>query len=221
MDALEGLVQSFSPEEKLEAKDLEITIKSLAGAILEHKQSLERNYVKLSQCIDEIRRKKYWLLGNYKTFGEYLADCEKKYGIGHSQLYVGMKVARNLLPSVPEKDLVEMGITKAGKLSKYVEQSGQTTIPEEVLSVARDPKKTSEDLDQVVNTKLHNVLPVERGKWYALEGFYVDDDEKQEILDAIDLAKSIDPVIPNSIPEWRQRKEIMLRWVREFLGTYS
>ena len=130
-----------------------------------------------------------------------------------------MKVARNLLASVSEKDLVEIGITKAGMLSKYVEQSGHTTIPADMLVTAKT--KSSGELDAAVNSKLHNKLPDEKGKWFSLGGFYADEDEKQEILDAIQLAKGIDPVIPNSIPEWQQLKEVYLRMAREFLGTYS
>ena len=149
-----------------------------------------------------------------------MLDCEKRFGIGKSQLYVGMGIARNLLPSVTEKDLINIGITKAGRLSKYVEQSGQTTIPEEVLQVARDPKKTSGDLDELVNSKLHNV-PNERGKWINLGGFFVTEDERKEIEESIEIAKGIDPTIPNTIPEWMQIKEVILRWQREFRSSWG
>lgn len=221
MDALIGLVDTFSPQEKEEAKKIETKIKEVSGAIKADKERLESNFVRLSQLIDEVRSKKYWLLGNYKTFGDYLADCEKKYGIKHSQLYVGMKVARNLLPSVSEDALVRMGISKAGVLSKYVEQSGNSVIPLDVLSAAYDPKVKTEDLDNVVNGKLHNVTQEEKGKWYAPGGFFVDADELKELQDAENLAISIDPVIPNNIPGWQIKKEIALRLAREFIGTWS
>ena len=221
MDALEGLANNFSPTERAQAKELEEKIKNITKVIVGEKQSLESNFVRLSQLIDEVRSKKYWLLGNYKTFGDYILDCEKKYGIKHSQLYVGMKVARNLLPSMEEKELVEIGITKAGMLSKYVEQSGNRTIPDNVLGVARDPKKTSTQLDQAVNDSLHNVVSTEKNSWYNLGGFYVTEEERKELEDAVQLAKSIDPVIPNSIPLWQQQKEAYLRLAQEFIGSWS
>ena len=221
MDALHGITESFSPEEKKEATRIEATIAIVSGAIKSNKEKMESDFVKLSQLIDEVRSKKYWLLGNYKTFGDYLTDCEKKYGIKHSQLYVGMKVARNLLPSVTASDLVNMGISKAGVLSKYVEQSGNSNIPEDVMTAARDPKVRTEDLDNVVNGKLHNVLPDTKGTWYAPGGFFVDEDERKELQDAEDLAVSIEPAIPNNIPSWQQKKEVALRLAREFIGTYS
>lgn len=220
MDALTGVANSFSPKEKEEAQKIETKIQEVSGAIKADKERLESNFVRLSQLIDEVRSKKYWLLGSYKTFGDYLADCEKKYGIKHSQLYVGMKVARNLLPSVTEGDLVQIGISKAGILSKYVEQSGNSVIPEDVMIAARDPRVRTEDLDNVVNGKLHNVLQT-KGTWYAPGGFFVDEDERKELQDAEDLAISIDPVIPNTIPIWQQKKEVALRLAREFIGSWS
>lgn len=219
MNAVDGLAQSFSDQDRAEAKHIEHKISEITKVILAEKQSLDSNFVKLSQLIDEVRRKKYWLLGNYKTFGDYLTDCEKRFQIGHSQLYVGMKIVRNLLPSVSEEELVGIGISKAGVLSKYVEQSGQSVIPEDILEAAKT-KKTDE-LDGLVNSRLHNVMPEQQGKWLALGGFYADEDEKQEILQAWELAKSIDPVIPNSIPSWRQLKEAQLRLAREFLSSWA
>jgi len=220
MDAVKAVEASFTSEQKQEAADLEFKIEQVVSIIVAEKRALDSNYVKLSQYINEVRQKKYWLLGNYRTFGDYLESIEKKFGLGHSQLYVGMKVARNLLPSVAEKDLVDMGITKAGVLSKYVEQSGQNVVPEEILTLAKDPKTRSDQLDAAVNAKLHNV-GMEKGKWYSMGGFFCTEDEKQEIEDALALAGSIDPLVPNNIPMWQQHKEKVLRLAREFMGTYA
>lgn len=220
MNAIEGVAETFSFEEKAEAARIQKDIEKITRTILSEKQSLDSNFVKLSQLIDEVRRKKYWLLGDFKNFGEYIADCEARYGLKHSQLYVGMKVTRNLLPSVPEQDLVDMGISKAGVLSKYVEQSGQKSIPKEILDAAKNRKVGRDELDAQVNSKLHNVVP-ENGRWRNLGGFFADDGEWKEVEDALDLAGNIDPVVSNAIPNWQQLKEKVLRLAREFLGTYS
>lgn len=220
MNALEGISETFTSEEKAEAASVQKDIELITKTILQEKQSLESNFVKLSQKIDLVRRKKYWLLGDFKNFGEYIEDCETRFGLKHSQLYVGMKVTRNLLPSVPENELVDMGISKAGVLSKYVEQSGQRSIPEEIMVTARDPKKTREELDAQVNSRLHNVSP-QKGKWFSLGGFFCSEDEKKEIEDAWELAAAIDPVISNAIPDWMQLKEKQLRLAREFFSSYA
>lgn len=220
MDVLQGVANTFTPDQKKEAGKIQDQIAELTQVILAEKQSMDSNFVRLSQLINEVRAKKYWLLGNFRTFGDYLADCETKFNIGHSQLYIGMKITRNLLPSMAEQDLVDIGISKAGVLSKYVEQSGQTTIPDDILLAAKDSKVTKDQLDAAVNTKLHNVTQ-EQGKWMNLGGFFVDEDERKEIEDALAIAASLDPVIPNTIPAWQQQKERILRLSREFISSWS
>lgn len=219
MNAVDGVAESFSEQEKQEAKKIQQKIEEIVNEILTSKESIDRNFVRVSRLIEEVRQKKYWLLGEYKTFGDYLSDCEKKFGIKHSQLYVGMKVARNLLPSIPEKDLVEIGISKAGVLSKYVEQSGQTQIPQDIIDAAKTKK--TEELDGMVNARLHNVIPEEKGNWFSIGGFFATEDERQEILDALEIAGNIDPLVPKTIPQWQRTKECCLRMAREFIGTYG
>lgn len=219
MDALKGLASSFTPEEKKEAKELEHKIEDITKIILHEKKSLDSNFVVLSTFINTVRQKKYWLLGDFRTFGDYLESVEKKFQVGKSQLYVYMTTTRNLLPSMAEEDIVDIGISKAKVLSKYVEQSGQT-VPDDLLAAAKDQTQTVEQLDATVNAKLHNV-PQDKGKWLSLGGFFADEDERKEILDAVELAKSIDPVIQSSLPQWQQIKEAYLRMAREFIGTYA
>jgi hypothetical protein len=216
MDVLEGIAKSFSSEERKEAHELEEKKEHLIKAIVAEKTNMEMNFVRLSKIINEIRQKKYWLLTSYKNFGEYLANCEDKFGVGHSQLYVGMKIVRNL-PDIPDEELVAMGITKAGVLSKYVEQSGQM-VPDDILDTAKTKK--ADELQAMVNSRLHNVLP-ENGTWLNFGGFFCSEDEKKEIQQALMVAGNVDPVVPNNIPNWQQLKEKTLRLCREFLGTYS
>ncbi len=220
MDALSGIASTFSPEEKREAKELENKIDEVTRTIIAEKKSLDSNFVRLGQFISRVREKKYWLLGQYKSFGDYISDCEKKVRIGQSQLYVYMTVARNLLPSVSEDALVEMGVTKAGVLSKYVEQSGKSVIPGDIMDAAKNPDTKTAELDAMVNSSLHNVMP-DKGVWFSLGGFFCNEDEKKELTDAVELAKSIDPIVPNNIPGWQQLREAHLRLAREFLNSWQ
>lgn len=220
MDALQNLEKAFTPEQREEAKELTEKIEWVTQDILKQKQGMDSNFVRLSQYINEVRQKKYWLLGKHKSFGEYLESIEQRFNVGKSQLYVYMTATRNLSPTLDEEEIIDIGITKAKVLSKYVEQSGNQTIPDDILQAAKDPKKTAEELDAEVNAKLHNVMP-DKGKWFSLGGCFVDDSERKELQDAMDLARSTDPPIPNNIPHWQQLKEIYLRWAREFIGSYS
>jgi len=220
MDALNIIEKAFTEEEKKEALELEQDIEETVLTINEQKQGIDKNFVRLSQYINKVRQKKYWLLTKHKSFGDYLEAIEQRFNVGKSQLYVYMTTTRNLMPSLGEEELVDIGITKAKVLSKYIEQSGQQVIPDDILTSAKDPSTTAERLDAEVNAKLHNVMP-ENGKWFSISGFFVDESERSEITDAMELAKSIDPIIPNNIPHWQQTKEIVLRWAREFIGSNS
>jgi hypothetical protein len=50
---------------------------------------------------------------------------------------------------------------------------------------------------------------------------YVTDEERKEINDAANAARHMDPPIDEKSKEFMQRKEILLRFSREFLAAYS
>jgi hypothetical protein len=214
------LIESFSPEDKMEAKKIEEQIDSATNTILTATKTLASNYARLGSLLNTVRSKKYWLL-NYKSFGEYIKWIEKKYDIGHSQLYLGISIAQNLTPLLSEEVLCDIGITKASVLSKYAEQSGVREIPEDLMALATDPKKKVDELRGECALKLHNILPEEKGRWHDLGGFYALDDEWREWTQAIEVSKSVDPAIPHDQPEWLQLKQAAIRLAQEFLSTYS
>jgi hypothetical protein len=215
------LIESFSSEDKVEAKKVEEQIDSATSTILSATRTLASNYARLGSLLNQVRERKFWLLGNYKSFGEYIKFVEKKYDIGHSQLYLGISIAQNLSPLLSEDTLCEIGITKAGVLSKYAEQSGVSTIPEDLMALATDPKKKVDELRGECALKLHNILPEEKGRWRDVGGFFASDEEWREWTQAIEIAKSVDPAIPHDQPEWLQLKQAALRLAQEFVGTWG
>ena len=221
MEAQALLIESFTPEDKVEAKKVEEQIDTATSTIITATRTLASNYARLGSLLNQVRERKFWLLGSYKSFGEYIKFVEKKYDIGHSQLYLGISIAQNLSPLLSEETLCEIGITKAGVLSKYAEQSGVQTIPEDLMALATDPKKKVEELKGECALKLHNILPEEKGRWFDFGGAFLLEDEKATWLRAIELAKSVDPAIPHDQPEWLQLKEAVMRLAQEFIGEWG
>ncbi len=221
MEAQNLLIESFTNEDKVEAKRVEEQIDSATSTIISATRTLASNYARLGSLLNTVRERKFWLLGTYKSFGEYIKFVEKKYDIGHSQLYLGISIAQNLSGLLTEDTLCKIGITKAGVLSKYAEQSGVQTIPEDLLALATDPKKKVEELKGECALRLHNILPEEKGKWRDVGGFFASTEEWKEWTQAIETAKSVDPAIPHDQPEWLQLKQACIRLAQEFAGTYG
>ena len=221
MEAQALLIESFTQEDKVEAKKVEEQIDTATSTIITATRTLASNYARLGSLLNQVRERKFWLLGSYKSFGEYIKFVEKKYDIGHSQLYLGISIAQNLSPLISEEVLCEIGITKAGVLSKYAEQSGVSTMPEDLMALATDPKKKVEELKGECALKLHNILPEEKGRWRDVGGFFASDEEWREWTQAIEIAKSVDPAIPHDQPEWLQLKQACTRLAQEFSGTYG
>jgi len=221
VEAQNLLIESFTNEDKVEAKRVEEQIDSATSTIISATRTLASNYARLGSLLNTVRERKFWLLGTYKSFGEYIKFVEKKYDIGHSQLYLGISIAQNLSGLLTEDTLCKIGITKAGVLSKYAEQSGVQTIPEDLLALATDPKKKVEELKGECALRLHNILPEEKGKWRDVGGFFASTEEWKEWTQAIETAKSVDPAIPHDQPEWLQLKQACIRLAQEFAGTYG
>lgn len=214
-----SLVETFSSEEKLRAKNVQSEIEVVAGEINFNKKVLESNYVKLGSLVNEVREKKFWLLGDYNNFGEFLIYCEKKFHLGHSQLYGYMGVSRNLLPNISESDLCEMGITKASVLSKHVEQGGKVTS--DLLQSALNKGTKTDELKAESNINLHKIVDLQKGRWYDLGGFYATEEEILELEQGYKAARETDPPISRDLPEWIVRKEVQRRLAQEFAGSYA
>lgn len=214
-----SLLETFTLEQKTEAHQLRIQIEEEADSIRENKRNLETSYVRIGAFINLYLKKKYWLLGDYKSAGDYMKTCEEKFGIGHSQLYLSRSVAENLGSKVSEDNLYDMGITKAAELSKYVQQSGGG-VPTELLSIALDKNKKTDELKSAANLKLHNIVSEDKGKWYDLGGFYATQEEILELEQALEKAANADPIISKELPEWIRKKMSILRLSQEFSGSY-
>lgn len=211
-------LETPSPGEFEEAQQLREEIDALASDISSEEQILNSKWVSLGIKVHTVRAKKFWLGYGHQNFGEFIDQVGKKVKKGRSQIYQYVTVAEKLLPQIPAETLTEMGITNANELKKLAVATGKL-IPQSLIDSALDPQKDTDQLKAEIAAEM-NVAPEEKGKWFDLGGFYVTDDEKLLIQTAIKSAFQIDPPIAHDIPNHVQIKEVVVRWIQEFLAAY-
>lgn len=209
----------LSQEEILDAQQTNEQIEQIATLIQTNERTVSSSWVRLGSLAHKVRQKKYWQVYGHHSFGAFVASLEPKIKRKRSQVYLCVTVVETLGSQISEEKLEEMGISRANELKKYAKESGKL-VPEELLKTALDPEKDVDNLRAEIADALHK-SPDEKGKWYDFGGFYVTDDERKLIEDTIELAKSIDPVIPHDIPEHSQKKEVFLRLSMEFQSAYA
>lgn len=211
-----------SPTEDLFTKNahfVALHIESLLGAIKTGELNLATNYVQLGNQLLKVRSNKYWVPLGFSNFGKYIESVKERIQIGRTQLYLYISTVEKLLPSVNEAQLNQMGISKAVELQRVVSQTGAQPT-QELIDFALSPNTTREGLRGEVYKHLNIQMPTETGIYFEL-GCYVTQEEREEIQRGLDVATKTDPVIPVDWPENNRKKEILLRLVREFIGTYS
>lgn len=214
-------------------------IDELLDAIGEDQLRLATSYARLGRLLCEVSESEKWRDWGYESWGKYIQFVGNRIHRERSQIYASFTAAKNLLPLVSESDLETVGISKAIDLQKFVKQSGRNPAhvmikisAEEKLALkfdadeisllefAKHPEVSGKRLHAAVLEALHEKGEV-KGTWFDLGGFYATADEKKEILNAMSVARRVEPIIPDTDPEHVQRKAIFLRWAQEFAGTYS
>lgn len=211
--------RGFAPEDEADAKQAEAAVAEILTKIKEEEHSLASNYARLGNVLYHIRQKKYWIMWGHQSWGSYIKSVEEKFNRGRTQLFQWVSIAENLLPMMTEEDLVEIGVSKAIEIKRVVIETGRRPSAS-LITQAKDPEVGVNEIRAAVFQEIHGAPP-DKGVYLDLGGFYVSPDERAEILRAIDVAKRTDPVIQHDIPEPTQRKEVFLRFAREYLGTYE
>jgi len=212
--------KAFNKLEKQAASKLNKEVIGLLDEIKKQEGGLATNFAKLGVLLTQVRGKKYWLLWGYKSFGEYIESIREQVDKGRTQLYGCISIAEKLLPVVGEESLSQMGISKALELKKAMQLTGKKPSAELVIK-AKDADVKVAELKASIANEYHIKDSSEKGNWWDFGGFYLTNDEKQEITDAMNVARKTDPVIYQELPEHMQRKEILLRFAREYLSTYG
>lgn len=214
------ILAPITKEQKEEAHTVHAKILALMNEASAKEAELQTSYVQLGTLLFRVQAKQLWLVLGYSNWTEYFTVLQEKFDRSKGQLYAYIGVAKTLKPYVADKDLFDMGIGKASELRKTVELTGKAPSPEIIKKAINPATKIGQfrqDLYDENNVIDHN----EKGSWVDFGGCYLSPGEKEEWIKSIEIAKSIDPVVSNSLPEHVQRKEAMLRLAREFIGTWG
>ena len=201
--------------------DLRGEVDALLEAIRNQELRLATSYVRFARLLLQVRSTHEWQDWGFRSWGAYMADIGKRISKARSQIYNYITVTETLEPLLEPDVLESMGISKAGELRRYVKGSLGQSIPENLLAIATDHTKDIDELRAAVFEALHQ-KPDPKGRYYDfLGGFYCSEDERKELEQAFSLACRVDPPIPQHTPEPEQKKEVLLRWAREFVSTYG
>jgi hypothetical protein len=181
---------------------------------------LEGGYAQFAGKLLEIQEERFWDLAGFESWGKYFDSIIQKFNLGKAQMYHKLAVVRELKGIVPSAELTDMGISKASVLADACRAHGGI-LPNEAIAAAKNPDLTVKGLKKTLATA--RILPEQQdGEWLDLGmAFYVTEDERAEIAEAMRIAREMDPPVSNTLKDFMQRKEVFLRFVREFLATYS
>lgn len=213
------VLQPPTKTEKEEAHEVHSKILNLITEVKAAESDLEGGYVKLGQLVYKVQVKTMWIPLGYNSWREYMEFLSEKYGTGRTQLYGYIGTVKTLSPYVDDQTLTDMGISKAKELKRAVDTTSKAPS-EELLEKARDPKVLVPEFRKAIQEEFHIIDHNEKGIWIDLGGIYLTQDEKDEWEKAIDLAKSIDPVVSAALPKHVQFKEALMRLVQEFIASH-
>lgn len=209
-------IEVVSPAETVKNEELLARVDSLIDEARTSEEKLHRDFLEIGVAMLEVQRAKAWL-NRARSWDTYVVDCGKRFGRGRSALYGYVSVAERLLPHMPAKQLVEMGISKAQPLAQYVKQKGSAP-PDSLVEKASDPNVGTEEFKAAVAETQHN--KPEKGKWYDLGGFFCTPDERQEIDRVFALAR-LEIQLPAECPEWLERKLVFHAMTAECISTWE
>ncbi len=226
MPNAEAVVEFTSPEDRETASLVKQELDKTVGEIQAQEKGLETNFVKLGTVIEEIREKKLWLFWDHRSFNNFLETGAPKIGKGRSRLYACAGICKQLLPYLAPEDLSEIGITKASAIAAAVKNSGGKRPSDKLLVEAQKSETTLDQLNNLLAEDYGARSFEEEGDWFSLSGIFMSEDEEAVFMRGVRCACKTDPALSFMVDKWQdasapQRKEVLFRWIMEFLGTYE
>ena len=204
-------------EELAMAENALAKVEELAGQLGQAEGLLERGYAEFAAALLDVQKNRYWQ-GQHESWGDYMKFVTDKFKLGTRQLYNKLATVKELSGVVELQDITDMGISKAKVLADW-HQAGKVT--EDDITLAKDPATTVKQLKKAMAEALHQP-ETETDEWVDLGfAFYANSDEISELREAEKIARGIDPPVSNTLPEHSQKREVAIRWAREFLATYA
>jgi hypothetical protein len=191
------------------------------GQIIPHEVELDRGYIRLGALLFTFKKKEYWRQLNYPNFDGFLIELAENFKRGRTQLYSYLAVAENLLPSISENELDEMGIGKASELKRALAGDSTRELTSTLISLATNPLITVKELRAAIHSEF-NIKddPRPAGTWLDLGGFYATEEERKEFDEAIKIGVAV-LNIKKETPDWIKVKEVLLYSLRDFASTYG
>jgi hypothetical protein len=205
-------VQIFNPRHE----ELLVRVDELLDSAREGRARLSQTYVEISIGLLDVKKSAAWMLRSHSWDG-YIKSCEARFGKGRTALYGYVSCSEQLLPYVSQKQLVEMGVSKAQPLAAMVKKTNRRPS-DELLTAAANPDVSVEDFRAALAKEQH--LPAdEKGKWRAI-GFFCTDDEWTEIERAFGYAKIMDEIDDN-LPETVVQLRTIAAMARECISSWE
>jgi hypothetical protein len=214
------VIAPASPEQKKDAEQTHKQIVKLISDVKTVQEKLEHSFVTLGKLMFRVQAKVYWETLGYKSWKEYMDFLQNMFDKGRTQLYGYLSTVKTLSDHVDDETMDAMGISKSKELKRAVAATGKSPS-EELLKQAVDPKLTVSDLREKIHKEFNIVDHVEPGVWFDINGFFLLEDEKEEMLNCFDIVKKLDPPISQTLPAHVQMKEVLMRLVQNFMADHA
>lgn len=183
--------------------------------------NLDRGYAALASLLARCKASEAWrVCGNCESFNGYLKSLQEKFHRSTKQLYAYVGVAEKLLGTITEKQLDQIGITKALEIKRASDRA-QKSVTKEILEAALKEEVTVTE----IRALCHQVYELQSsglplGTYFDFGGAYLSGEEKKVFVEAIQVAIRV-LRLPKEMPDHVKRKKIFIAFAQEFAGTHS
>lgn len=214
-------------QDSQKANRLQVELLKLLTDIDGQEAKLDKDFVRLGVMLQDVRTNKLWEPLGHAGYNAFIKSLSEKFpNAGRSKLYATAQIAEQLLDVAAPQDVIDMGMSKASKLASAIKKADGKKPTDALLQKAKDPKVTVQEFDKQVAGEYEFKNEFESGTWLDLAGIFLNEEERDEFYRAVRVACLIDPPIP-VLDKWNDnkashiRKDIITRWLREFLATYE
>jgi hypothetical protein len=180
---------------------------------------LEQSWMRLGRLLMECKATESWRVAGFESWERFMMHLRERFKRGRTQLWSYLTVAEKLLPFYSAELLEEIGISKALELKRGIVQGGGKALPQAIIDAARSQDTGIKEVRAMV-AQACNLAADEKGSWFDFGGSFLTAEEKQEFVAAVKLTLAL-LSIKKDVPEHIQQKEIILSWMREFVGTHN
>ncbi len=203
------------------AEELRAAIYGQLGETVVKETELDHSYARLGHLLAAFKAGEYWRGLAYPNFDAFMLELRERFNRGRSQLYAYLSVAEKLLPLMSADDLDSMGISKAQEIKRAVCGVPGRKLTTEIIAAALNPKTTGKELRAVL-AEAYNITDDNRpkGAWFDFGGAYLSSEERKLFVDTVKMTTAL-LGLKKETPEHIQRREILLAWASEFMGTHA